>query len=195
MTYTELSVIGRLRKISMCGPFSMFCKLIHLWKDLLSPVEVGFFFFFFLLFLSFGQMFLPTMSCPLNFIFFSLLNCIWNFFYIHMHHLRDIQAHPVNKETTGSAKLSLEKVVNPKICGGEAGLEKYWLVKHTHTLTGRQACAFYTNHVSCAGGPEGETLFLDVFGEPPQDDNVDTGLPRRELQSRWQPLWPSTFPL
>lgn len=75
-------------------------------------------------------MFLPTMSCPLNFIFFSLLNCIWNFFYIHMHHLRDIQAHPVNKETTGSAKLSLEKVVNPKICGGEAGLEKYWLVKH-----------------------------------------------------------------
>ncbi|TNM90520.1 glutamine-dependent NAD(+) synthetase isoform X1 [Takifugu flavidus] len=41
MTYSELSVIGRLRKISMCGPFSMFCKLIHLWKDLLSPVEVA----------------------------------------------------------------------------------------------------------------------------------------------------------
>lgn len=41
MTYPELSVIGRLRKISMCGPFSMFCKLIHLWRDLLSPVEVG----------------------------------------------------------------------------------------------------------------------------------------------------------
>lgn len=41
MTYSELSMIGRLRKISMCGPFSMFCKLIHQWKDLLSPVEVS----------------------------------------------------------------------------------------------------------------------------------------------------------
>ncbi|XP_061671528.1 glutamine-dependent NAD(+) synthetase isoform X1 [Syngnathoides biaculeatus] len=41
MTYSELSVIGRLRKISKCGPFSMFCKLIHLWKDVLSPAEVA----------------------------------------------------------------------------------------------------------------------------------------------------------
>ncbi|KAF7645160.1 hypothetical protein LDENG_00208730, partial [Lucifuga dentata] len=41
MTYTELSVIGRLRKISKCGPFSMFCKLIHMWKELLSPAEVA----------------------------------------------------------------------------------------------------------------------------------------------------------
>lgn len=41
MTYSELSVIGRLRKISVCGPFSMFCKLIHQWKDVLSPVEVS----------------------------------------------------------------------------------------------------------------------------------------------------------
>lgn len=41
MTYSELSVIGRLRKITMCGPYSMFCKLIHLWKDVLSPVEVS----------------------------------------------------------------------------------------------------------------------------------------------------------
>ncbi|XP_041844861.1 glutamine-dependent NAD(+) synthetase [Melanotaenia boesemani] len=40
MTYSELSVIGRLRKISKCGPFSMFCKLIHMWKDILSPTEV-----------------------------------------------------------------------------------------------------------------------------------------------------------
>lgn len=52
-----------------------------------------------------------------------------------------------------------------------------------------------THCASWSGGPEGETLFLDVFGEPPQDDNVDPGLPCRELQSRWQPLWPSTFPL
>uniref|UniRef100_A0A671VJA2 Glutamine-dependent NAD(+) synthetase n=1 Tax=Sparus aurata TaxID=8175 RepID=A0A671VJA2_SPAAU len=41
MTYSELSVIGRLRKISKCGPFSMFCKLIHTWKDVLSPMEVA----------------------------------------------------------------------------------------------------------------------------------------------------------
>uniref|UniRef100_A0A7N8YM20 Glutamine-dependent NAD(+) synthetase n=1 Tax=Mastacembelus armatus TaxID=205130 RepID=A0A7N8YM20_9TELE len=41
MTYSELSAIGRLRKISKCGPFSMFCKLIHLWKDVLSPMEVA----------------------------------------------------------------------------------------------------------------------------------------------------------
>ncbi|XP_056238488.1 glutamine-dependent NAD(+) synthetase isoform X3 [Seriola aureovittata] len=41
MTYSELSVIGRLRKISKCGPFSMFCKLIHMWKEVLSPTEVA----------------------------------------------------------------------------------------------------------------------------------------------------------
>lgn len=41
MTYSELSVIGRLRKISRCGPFSMFCKLIHMWKEALSPMEVA----------------------------------------------------------------------------------------------------------------------------------------------------------
>ncbi|XP_074523390.1 glutamine-dependent NAD(+) synthetase [Halichoeres trimaculatus] len=41
ITYSELSVIGRLRKISKCGPFSMFCKLIHMWKDALSPTEVA----------------------------------------------------------------------------------------------------------------------------------------------------------
>lgn len=40
MTYSELSVIGRLRKISKCGPFSMFCKLIHMWKDIFLPTEV-----------------------------------------------------------------------------------------------------------------------------------------------------------
>ncbi|XP_038125148.1 glutamine-dependent NAD(+) synthetase [Cyprinodon tularosa] len=41
MTYSELSVIGRLRKISKCGPYSMFCKLIHIWRDVLSPTEVA----------------------------------------------------------------------------------------------------------------------------------------------------------
>ncbi|XP_017275047.1 glutamine-dependent NAD(+) synthetase [Kryptolebias marmoratus] len=41
MTYSELSVIGRLRKISKCGPFSMFSKLFHMWKDVFSPTEVA----------------------------------------------------------------------------------------------------------------------------------------------------------
>ncbi|XP_062327707.1 glutamine-dependent NAD(+) synthetase [Osmerus eperlanus] len=41
MTYSELSVIGRLRKISKCGPYSMFCKLIHTWKDAFSPLQVA----------------------------------------------------------------------------------------------------------------------------------------------------------
>ncbi|KAG7473661.1 hypothetical protein MATL_G00098210 [Megalops atlanticus] len=41
MTYSELSVIGRLRKISKCGPYSMFCKLIHMWKEACSPSQVA----------------------------------------------------------------------------------------------------------------------------------------------------------
>ncbi|KAJ8250144.1 hypothetical protein COCON_G00220660 [Conger conger] len=41
MTYSELSVIGRLRKISMCGPYNMFCKLLHMWRDAMSPSEIA----------------------------------------------------------------------------------------------------------------------------------------------------------
>ncbi|XP_076311459.1 NAD synthetase isoform X2 [Tachypleus tridentatus] len=41
MTYAELSMYGRLRKQNGCGPYSMFCKLIHLWKDKLTPAEVA----------------------------------------------------------------------------------------------------------------------------------------------------------
>ncbi|XP_056615131.1 glutamine-dependent NAD(+) synthetase [Triplophysa dalaica] len=41
MTYSELSVIGKLRKISKCGPYSMFCKLIHSWKGAFSPSQVA----------------------------------------------------------------------------------------------------------------------------------------------------------
>ena len=33
MTYKELSVYGRLRKQKKCGPYAMFCKLLHLWRD------------------------------------------------------------------------------------------------------------------------------------------------------------------
>jgi NAD+ synthase (glutamine-hydrolysing) len=41
MTYDELSVYGRLRKVEKCGPYSMFGKLVQEWGTRLSPVEVG----------------------------------------------------------------------------------------------------------------------------------------------------------
>nr|XP_023675539.1 glutamine-dependent NAD(+) synthetase isoform X1 [Paramormyrops kingsleyae] len=41
MTYAELSVIGRLRKISKCGPYSMFCKLIDMWKENYSLSQIA----------------------------------------------------------------------------------------------------------------------------------------------------------
>lgn len=40
MTYAELSVYGRLRKVAKAGPYSMFCKLVTLWKDVCSPRQV-----------------------------------------------------------------------------------------------------------------------------------------------------------
>ncbi|KAG9318937.1 hypothetical protein JVU11DRAFT_1052 [Chiua virens] len=41
MTYDELSVFGRLRKVEKCGPYSMFTKLIHEWGSFLSPVQIA----------------------------------------------------------------------------------------------------------------------------------------------------------
>lgn len=40
MTYDELSVFGRLRKVEKCGPWSMFTKLCHEWGSFLSPPQV-----------------------------------------------------------------------------------------------------------------------------------------------------------
>ena len=40
MTYDELSVFGKLRKESRCGPVSMFRQLIAIWKHI-SPTEVA----------------------------------------------------------------------------------------------------------------------------------------------------------
>lgn len=40
-TYNELSVMGRLRKVEKCGPYSMFIKLLHIWKDKKTPDEIG----------------------------------------------------------------------------------------------------------------------------------------------------------
>lgn len=41
MTYEELSIYGRLRKIFRCGPVSMFQNLCHRWCGTLSPSEVA----------------------------------------------------------------------------------------------------------------------------------------------------------
>lgn len=39
MTYEELSIFGRLRKVSKLGPFSMWEKLMHTWSDRFTPRE------------------------------------------------------------------------------------------------------------------------------------------------------------
>ncbi|KAF3623511.1 Glutamine-dependent NAD(+) synthetase [Capsicum annuum] len=41
MTYDELSVYGRLRKIFRCGPLSMFKNLCYKWGTKLTPAEVA----------------------------------------------------------------------------------------------------------------------------------------------------------
>ena len=41
MTYDELSVFGRLRKVEKCGPFSMYTKLVQEWGKVHSPEEVS----------------------------------------------------------------------------------------------------------------------------------------------------------
>ncbi|KAI9159424.1 glutamine-dependent NAD(+) synthetase [Blastocladiella emersonii ATCC 22665] len=51
MTYAELSVYGRLRKVAKCGPFSMFTALVREWAPRLPAAEVAakvkrFFFFY-----------------------------------------------------------------------------------------------------------------------------------------------------
>ena len=40
MTYDELSVFGRLRKVEKCGPYSMFTKLVREWGSVFSPIQV-----------------------------------------------------------------------------------------------------------------------------------------------------------
>ncbi|RDB23408.1 Glutamine-dependent NAD(+) synthetase [Hypsizygus marmoreus] len=41
MTYDELSVFGRLRKVEKCGPYSTFTKLVHEWGSFLSPIQIA----------------------------------------------------------------------------------------------------------------------------------------------------------
>lgn len=40
MSYTELSVYGRLRKVNKLGPFGMWTQLLHEWGHLLSPQQI-----------------------------------------------------------------------------------------------------------------------------------------------------------
>ncbi|KAK9681785.1 hypothetical protein RND81_10G027800 [Saponaria officinalis] len=41
MTYEELSIYGRLRKIFRCGPVSMFKNLCYRWGSTMTPAEIG----------------------------------------------------------------------------------------------------------------------------------------------------------
>ncbi len=41
MTYAELSVFGRLRKMSRCGPMSMYRGLLETWQSTCSPAVVA----------------------------------------------------------------------------------------------------------------------------------------------------------
>lgn len=41
MTYNELSVYGKLRKIDCAGPFTMYCKLTRLWHGNCTPKEIA----------------------------------------------------------------------------------------------------------------------------------------------------------
>ncbi|PWN54135.1 putative QNS1-glutamine-dependent NAD synthetase [Violaceomyces palustris] len=41
MTYDELSIFGRLRKVAKCGPYSMFTKLLPEWGKTLNPSQVA----------------------------------------------------------------------------------------------------------------------------------------------------------
>lgn len=39
-TYVELGIMGRLRKITKCGPWGMYEKLLHMWSESYSPIEI-----------------------------------------------------------------------------------------------------------------------------------------------------------
>ena len=40
LTYDELSLFGRLRKVEQCGPYSMFTKLLNVWNHL-CPSDIA----------------------------------------------------------------------------------------------------------------------------------------------------------
>ena len=40
LSYVELSDIGRIRKAQHCGPYTVFVKLLDLWKHNYTPRQV-----------------------------------------------------------------------------------------------------------------------------------------------------------
>ena len=41
MTYDELSVMGRMRKVEKCGPYSMFMRIVPLWTPRMTPIQIA----------------------------------------------------------------------------------------------------------------------------------------------------------
>ncbi|WFD42631.1 NAD(+) synthase (glutamine-hydrolyzing) [Malassezia psittaci] len=41
MTYDELSMFGRLRKVEKCGPYTMFQRLLPIWTPRLTPMQIA----------------------------------------------------------------------------------------------------------------------------------------------------------
>ncbi|KAG8522567.1 LOW QUALITY PROTEIN: Glutamine-dependent NAD(+) synthetase, partial [Galemys pyrenaicus] len=41
LSYAELSVLGRLRKAARAGPYSMFCRLLSMWRGACTPRQVA----------------------------------------------------------------------------------------------------------------------------------------------------------
>lgn len=41
MSYDELSIYGRLRKVARCGPYTMYTKLVTVWKDSYTPEKIA----------------------------------------------------------------------------------------------------------------------------------------------------------
>ena len=41
LTYEELSIFGRLRKIQKCGPYTMFTKLLCDWGSMMTPSAIA----------------------------------------------------------------------------------------------------------------------------------------------------------
>lgn len=41
LTYDELSILGKMRKVYACGPYSMFTKLLGEWGSKLTPTAIA----------------------------------------------------------------------------------------------------------------------------------------------------------
>jgi NAD+ synthase (glutamine-hydrolysing) len=41
MTYDDLGVYGRLRKMARCGPVAMYRRCLSLWRDTMTPAAAA----------------------------------------------------------------------------------------------------------------------------------------------------------